>query len=84
MNPQTIRAFDQTTLQALIDALPDYVLLVDEGHNVVAVNQALASALGTDTERLRGGDRWAVKDTPDGSVARLLLDEIVNTDFGSQ
>jgi signal transduction histidine kinase/CheY-like chemotaxis protein len=84
MNSQAIRAFNQTTLQALIDALPDYVLLMDEGHTFVAVNQALASALGTDTERLRGGDRCAVRDTADGSVARFVLDEIANTDCGSQ
>ena len=84
MDPQEIKGLDQTTLQVLIDALPDYVLLLDQGRKIVAVNKALTSALGTDTERLRGADRLALKDTADGSVAGFLLNEIVNMDCPSQ
>jgi len=84
MDPQEIHALDRSTLQVLINALPDYVLVLDQGHNIVAVNQALASALETDTERLRGADRSTLRDTAGDSVAGLLLDEIANTDCGSQ
>jgi signal transduction histidine kinase len=84
MDPQEIHALDQSTLQVLINALPDYVLVLDQGHNIVAVNQALASALGSDTERLRGADRSTLRDTADGSVAGFVLDEMANTDCASQ
>jgi signal transduction histidine kinase len=75
---------DQTTLQVLFDALPDYVLLLDQRRKIVAVNKALTSALGTDTEQMRGGDLLALKDTADGSVAGFLLNEMVNMDCPSQ
>ena len=84
MDPQQMKGLDQTTLQALIDALPDYVLLLDQGRKIVAMNQALASALGTDTERLRGADPFPLKDSADGSVAGFLLDKIVTTDCPAQ
>jgi signal transduction histidine kinase len=75
---------DQTTLQVLVDALPGYVLLLDQGRKIVAVNKALTSALGTDTEQTRGADLLALKDTADGAVAGFLLNEIVNMDCPSQ
>jgi len=79
-----MKGLDQATLQALIDVLPVYVLLLDQGRKIVAMNQALASALGTDTERVRGADPCGLKDPADGSVAGFLLDEIVKTDCPSQ
>jgi len=79
----TVR-LDQTTLQVLVDALPDYVLLLDQERKIVAVNKALTSALGTDTERLRGADLLDLKERADGAVAGFLLNEIVNMDCPSQ
>jgi PAS domain-containing protein len=78
--PHDPEALGRATLQALIDALPDYVLVLDEAHTIVALNRALASALGSDAERLRGADRCALKDTAVGSVAGVRLEEVVNTD----
>jgi signal transduction histidine kinase/ActR/RegA family two-component response regulator len=84
MNTQEAKALDQTTLQALIDALPDYALLLDQEHNFVAMNHALASALDIDTGRLRTEHGFAVKGTSDGFFASFPLHEIVNTDCASE
>jgi signal transduction histidine kinase len=84
MDAQEIKGLDQSTLQVLIDALPDYVLLLDQARKIVAVNQALTSALGIDSEHLRGADRFTSKDTADGSVAGFLRNEIVKMDCPSQ
>jgi signal transduction histidine kinase len=81
--PHDPEAFDRATLQALIDALPDYALVLDlEAHSIVALNRAVASALGTgtDAEWLRGADRCARKDTAVGSLAGVRLEEVVDAD----
>ena len=77
-------ALDRSALQALIDALPDYALVLDEAHTIVALNRALALALGSDAERLRGADRFALKDVAVGSVAGVCLQEVVDTDGACQ
>jgi signal transduction histidine kinase len=78
--PPDIEALDRATLQALIDALPDYVLVLDAAHRIVALNRALALVLGRDAERLRGADWCALKGTAVGSVAGVCLEEVVDTD----
>jgi signal transduction histidine kinase len=81
IGPPHPEALDRATLQALIDVLPDYVLVLDlEAHSIVALNRTLAAALGSDAERLRGADRRARKDTAVGSVAGVRLEEVVDAD----
>ncbi|WP_456475533.1 ATP-binding protein [Candidatus Pyrohabitans sp.] len=49
---------DMTTkinLQELLDALPFYVMLVDEEHNILLVNRAISRELGVEPEKVIGG-----------------------------
>lgn len=48
----SIEGFDA---QALIDTLPDYVLVIDEDHTVWMANQAVRRQLGVNPEDLIGG-----------------------------
>jgi PAS domain S-box-containing protein len=45
-------AFD---VQALLDVIPFYVMLVDEEHEILLTNKALRSDLGLDPEKIIGG-----------------------------
>ncbi len=53
MIPQQITtALDQATLQAVLDALPDYALITDAARNIIAANRNLSAEQRLDVERL--------------------------------
>lgn len=84
MVQQKIKGFDQTTVQALIDAYPAYVLVVDRAHNTLAVNHAMASARGTAVERLLGRMCFSVADGNDCSAEDCPLLETITTGRASR
>jgi len=45
---------NEITLQAVIDALPLYVLLLDEDHQILMANKAVNAGLGMDPKTLYG------------------------------
>jgi K+-sensing histidine kinase KdpD len=77
-------AFDQTTFQALIDAFPDHVLLADQAHKIIAMNQTLAYASGLDIERLLREARIELGEGTGVSDRSLSLDESDEAERASQ
>ncbi len=55
--PETPVAADEFTpdISDLLDALPFYVLLVDEEHHILSANRAVQAHLGVEPEAIKGG-----------------------------
>jgi len=69
-------AFD---VQALLDVIPFYVMLVDEEHEILLTNKALRSDLGLDPEKIIGGNCPKVVHGMDEPYPGCPLEEALET-----
>lgn len=66
-------------LQEAIDALPFYVIIVDDKHTIVMVNTVVGKILGLDPKEIIGGHCPKVVHGVDGSFPGCPLEEAVET-----
>jgi putative nucleotidyltransferase with HDIG domain/PAS domain S-box-containing protein len=64
-------------LKAVLNALPFYVLLVDEDHKILFANNAVTSRFGLDTDKILGGFCPKVIHGRDGKIPECPLEESV-------
>jgi len=68
-------------IQEILDALPFYVLLVDETHHIVLANKAVRRHLGLDPEKIVGGYCPKVVHGLDGPFPGCPLEEAVEKGY---
>lgn len=66
-------------LKSVLNALPFYVILVDEDHNIMFANNAVILQLGLDPDKITGGYCPKVVHGKDGSIPECPLEESVIT-----
>ena len=68
--------FQDSLIQAIRDASPDGILVVDDHGDVVSMNQRFLEVWGIPGDRVRGGRAGAVVGTPDRPILAMAVERV--------
>jgi len=72
--------FQDSLIEAIRDASPDGILVVDERNNVVSINKKFLEALGIPSSRVRSGRVSAVVGTSDRPILAMAVERVKDSE----